>query len=179
MANKKSSLSPAIFAILIILGLSLQYPLIFAILFSIITIIVIAYLYQKSKEKNNNSYYIETDPLPEYAGDRLPNPEDNEYSYYTIVGMQYHGIQQQDLGIHLDAEAIAEPENRYDSYAVAICNNKKIVAYVPKDQNKALNKYIMKNGGSTPARYRIWIREDRFYGIAYIKDGGIGNINEY
>lgn len=174
MANKKSSLSPAAFAILIILGLSLQYPVVFAILFSIVTIIVIAYFYQKSKEKDENSYYIDSDTLPEYSGNRLPEPEESGYSYYTIVGMQYHQLRKQDIGIHLDAEAVAQPENKHDSRAVAICNKNKIVAYVPRDQNKALNKYIMKNGGSTPARYRIWIRGDKFYGIAYIKDGGIG-----
>ena len=117
------------------------------------------------------------------GNERLPYPG-NDYSYYTIVGMIYRDLKKSDIGIHDSAVAIAERNNPYDAFAVGIYRNdsgvKKCVGYVPRDNNRRLHDYIINQyGGETMATYRIWIRGDKMYGIAYIKDDGMGFNDRY
>lgn len=101
----------------------------------------------------------------------LPRPTESGYSYYELVGMQYRSLNRNDIGVHLHASAVAETDNEYDPHAVCIRNNGKPVAYVPRTDNKTLHKTITQHyGGETEARYRIWVRNGKFYGRAYIKD---------
>ncbi len=106
--------------------------------------------------------------------EHLPHPG-YEYSFYHMVGMQYRDLDKSDLGIHTCALAIAENNNPHDPYAVAIYRNElgifKLVGYVPADENRELHDYINKEcNGRTLATYKIWPREDKLYGITYIKD---------
>lgn len=103
---------------------------------------------------------------------RLPYPGDG-YSYYELVGMQYRGLNDEHMGIHTDAVAVAEQDNPHDANAVAIRLGDKTVAYIPKEHNKPLHDYLMGNGGTTSAHYRIWYHNNKYYGVAYIKDNGL------
>lgn len=103
--------------------------------------------------------------------ERLPQPTEGGYSYYELVGMQYCGLNRNDIGVHLHASAISQRDNPHDSYAVGIYNRGKLIAYIPRTDNKTLHKTIMQHyKGETEARYRIWVRNGKFYGRAYIKD---------
>lgn len=110
-------------------------------------------------------------PQPE-QNERLPYPGDG-YSYYELVGMQYRGLNEEHMGIHTDASAVAEYDNPHDPNAVSIKLGRKVVAYIPREHNKPLHDYLMKNGRVAPAHYRIWYHNNKYYGVAYIKDNGI------
>lgn len=97
---------------------------------------------------------------------------------YEIVGMQYRNLKKIDFGIHNCALAVAERQNPHDVFAVGIYRtdngDNKLVGYVPKGQNIELHRYITdKCNGQTMATYKIWKRDDKIYGIAYIKDDGL------
>ena len=104
--------------------------------------------------------------------ERLPYPGDG-YSYYELVGMQYRGLNEEHMGIHTDASAVAEYDNPHDPNAVSIRLADKVVAYIPREHNKPLHDYLHENGGVAPAHYRIWYHNNKYYGVAYIKDNGI------
>lgn len=110
-------------------------------------------------------------PQPE-QNERLPYPGDG-YSYYELVGMQYRGLNEEHMGIHTDALAVAEYDNPHDPDAVSIRLADKVVAYIPREHNKPLHDYLHENGGVAPAHYRIWYHNNKYYGVAYIKDNGI------
>lgn len=108
---------------------------------------------------------IENIPVPE----SFPRPEDPTMLYYEIVGMQYRNFARYYTGIHRDAIAIAEPDNPHDPYAVAIYCNHQHIAYVVRETNQDLYKYIQSKGGTVPAMYKIWKYNGKFSGFAYIK----------
>lgn len=92
--------------------------------------------------------------------------------------MKYRNLKKIDFGIHNCAIAVAERHNPYDAFAVGIYRtdngDNKLVGYVPKGQNVELHRYIIdKYNGQTMATYKIWKRDDKIYGIAYIKDDGL------
>jgi len=139
----------------------------------LIALALLAFLFYKNKKQEDNfsiSFSDETDS-------RLPRPNE-DYSYYEIVGMRYRNLKKIDFGIHNCAIAVAERHNPYDAFAVGIYRtdngDNKLVGYVPKGQNVELHRYIIdKYNGQTMATYKIWKRDDKIYGIAYIKDDGL------
>lgn len=141
-----------------------------AFMIPLIALALLIFLFYKSKKQEENF----TINFSDDADKRLPCPGD-DYSYYEIVGMQYRSLNKSDFGIHNCALAVAERHNPYDAFAVGIYRtdngNRKLVGYVPKTDNKELHNYIIdRYNGQTMATYKIWRREDKIYGIAYIKD---------
>lgn len=155
------------FALCVLTVLTIIAP---AFMIPLIVLTLLIFLFYKNK-KQEESFTIN---FSDDADIRLPCPG-KDYSYYEIVGMQYRNLKQIDFGIHNYALAIAEKHNPHDPFAVGIYrtdNGKnKLVGYVPKDHNMELHRYITdKCNGQTIATYKIWKRNDKIYGIAYIKD---------
>ena len=173
--KEKNKLSgPAIIGIFIvaIVVFIIQNPLILVV----IAVIGLVYLLFFSKRDDENNRQDPISP-PDDENDWLPHPGVPGWSFYNIVGMQYHNLQEKDFGIHLEAKAKVEPNNPYDSNAVGIYNGNKLVGYIPKRDNELLSLYIQgQKGKSTPATYRIWRRDEKIYGIAYIYDENINDI---
>lgn len=144
-----------------------------AFMIPLIALALLIFLFYKSKKQEDNF----TINFSDDADRRLPCPGD-DYSYYEIVGMQYRNLKKVDFGIHNCALAVAERQNPHDVFAVGIYRtdngDNKLVGYVPKDQNIELHRYITdKCNGQTMATYKIWKRDDKIYGIAYIKDNDL------
>lgn len=144
-----------------------------AFMIPLIALALLIFLFYKSKKQEDNF----TINFSDDADRRLPCPGD-DYSYYEIVGMQYRNLKKIDFGIHNCALAVAERQNPHDVFAVGIYRtdngDNKLVGYVPKGQNIELHRYITdKCNGQTMATYKIWKRDDKIYGIAYIKDDGL------
>lgn len=105
---------------------------------------------------------------PSVEDERLKRP-DGDYEWYKLTGMQFRGLNKNDYGI-FEGKAIAETNNQYDRYAVGIhrADNGKLIGYIRKEENKELHKYIMKNGGSVHANFRIWERDGYIHACAYV-----------
>lgn len=104
---------------------------------------------------------------------RLERPEDGTYDYFNLVGMKYRNLTNSDYGIH-EGVAVAETNNRHDPNAVSIrySVDGKVLAYVPMTDNEELHALIAEDGGSVPARFKIWTHDGEvMYGIAYIRTG--------
>lgn len=143
------------------------------IIFLVLWLIVMAAVSMLSKDKKEVIIKQDAPAQQPVAQDqRLPYPGDG-YSYYELVGMQYRGLNDEHMGIHTDAVAVAEYDNPHDPNAVSIRLANKVVAYIPREHNKPLHDYLHENGGVAPAHYRIWYHNYKYYGVAYIKDNGI------
>ena len=78
--------------------------------------------------------------IPDYSDAKLPIEFMME-----IAGFRYHNVPVNELSIGMDVEFIAEPENAFDSNAIAIhCNNKKI-GHVPRSILPAMNVWLKTN----------------------------------
>lgn len=105
--------------------------------------------------------------LPDYV---LPHPGAGYY-YYELGGMKDQQLDGFDLGIN-EGYAKIEINNPYDDYAVGIYrgDDDKLIAYIRREQNEELYKFLAKNGGAADAKFQIWVYERKFYGIAYVKE---------
>ena len=69
---------------------------------------------------------------------------DRHFDDFHIAGFTYHdGVDVfNELKIGTELTFIAEPENKYDSYAVAIYFGKSKLGYIPHGKNKYISKFL-------------------------------------
>jgi hypothetical protein len=69
---------------------------------------------------------------------------DNYYDNFNIAGFTYHdGVDVFDeLKIGSELLLVVEPDNKYDSYAVAIYFKDHKLGYIPRPKNKYISKFL-------------------------------------
>ncbi len=144
------------------------------LLFSIILVITGVYLI-KSTFRAEKPYVDWIHSIKETAfmhlpAHVLPHPGAGYY-YYELGGMKDRQLDGFDLGIN-EGYAKIDINNPYDDYAVGIYrgDDDKLIAYIRREQNEELCKFLAKNGGAADAKFQIWVYERKFYGIAYVKE---------
>ena len=156
-------------AVLVALTFLFQHPLL------LVLVVVALLIYFALRKNTSKGIHFEDNEEEVYGedylyGERLPEPTEPGYYYHELVGMRFHNLRKEDLGIHQDAVAVAQMDNPHDPYAVGIYNGEKLVAFVPRESNFFMHHVIRDYyGGKTRASYKIWPREGKLYGIAFIK----------
>lgn len=99
----------------------------------------------------------------------LKGIDNNGYKYFPIVGTSYRKLVSKDIG-YFEGKAVAEKNNKYDRFAVAIYNGRgKHVGYIPRD-NYMIHQYISRIGGYVEAVGFIDSNDGScFWGDVYIK----------
>ncbi len=79
----------------------------------------------------------------------------NYFSDFNIAGFQYYdGVDVfTEMKIGSEVKLVAEPENKYDEYAVAIYFKDKKLGFIPRGLNKQISKLI--NFGHNPFTAKI------------------------
>lgn len=145
----------------------------------IILIIIIIVLYVRLKTSNDDTKTYSTINRPsvgyemnnQYCDNEdyreLEQLRDNGYQLVRIKGTSFRNLKKSDVG-KFEGKAVAEKNNIYDEFAIAIYNDKgKHVGYAPEG-NWVLHDYITKNGGSV--KVIGYIKYDNYYwGDAYIE----------
>jgi hypothetical protein len=74
----------------------------------------------------------------------IEEPMDKHFDNFHIAGFTYHdGVDVfNELKIGTELVLIAEPDNKYDCYAVAIYFNGHKLGYIPKGRNKYISKFL-------------------------------------
>jgi hypothetical protein len=69
---------------------------------------------------------------------------DRHFANFHIAGFTYYdGIDVfYDLKIGTELQLIAEPDNRFDPYAVCIYYRKTKLGYIPRDENREISKFL-------------------------------------
>jgi hypothetical protein len=72
------------------------------------------------------------------------SPLDRHFDDFHIAGFTYHdGVDVfNELKIGTDLALVAEPENKYDNYAVAVYFHEHKLGYVPRGKNKYISKFL-------------------------------------
>jgi hypothetical protein len=118
---------------------------------------------------DNNFYHFHYSEIPE------------GYYRHDMVGMYYRGITPENFGVY-EGYAIAQKNNQYDPYAIAIYRSwdNKHVGYLPAG-NAELHRILTYRGGKANAIFRIQGSRKRCYGDVYIEEKyrkfGISQIN--
>lgn len=161
--KKENPITVIVIAILAVLIFLFQHPLL------LVLVVVALLIYFALRKNTSNEVRFENDVEDLYSA-RLPEPTEPGFYYHELVGMRFHNLRKEDLGIHQDAVAVAQMDNPHDPYAVGIYNGEKLVAFVPRESNFFMHQVIRDYyGGKTRASYKIWPREGKLYGIAFIK----------
>lgn len=86
-----------------------------------------------------------------YIGDKVIGLSPRKgYGKCGIVGVHFRNLPITQVG-KFNGFALAETENKFDDYAIAIYNDAKVhLGYLPKN-NKELHSYILDNGGKVHA----------------------------
>lgn len=111
-----------------------------------------------SNYNDNNFYHFHYSEIPE------------GYYRHDMVGMYYRGITPENFGVY-EGYAIAQKNNQYDPYAIAIYRSwdNKHVGYLPAG-NAELHRILTYRGGKANAIFRIQGSRKRCYGDVYIEE---------
>ena len=120
----------------------------------VIILLIVASL---STSNSNTPFYCDKPDVPD------------DYHYYPMVGMRYHNLVRDDLGVHT-CYAVPQEDNPYDPFAIAIYKavDDKLVGYVPVG-NEELHRILTYRGGMADAIYRIQRGENNFFAEVYIQ----------
>lgn len=127
---------------------------------------------EKSYEQNAGAIVKKEEPkkmtLQEKLSTHFEELEGNGYIKVRIKGTSFRNLKFSDIGV-FKGKAIAEKNNRYDDYAIAIYNsNNKHIGYAPAN-NVFLHEYITMKGGCVDAYGYINGDGEEFWGDVYIE----------
>lgn len=105
---------------------------------------------QKWREEFKEEFGV--DPLSDIAPDEYDDwchQHHADIYGYSIAGINYRKLDYSHIG-PFEGTLQIEPENQYDSKAVAIFRGRKKVGYVPKEFNEDVFNELLKMGGHGP-----------------------------
>lgn len=104
----------------------------------------------------------ETDQRARYINPRSAFLKMNSgWDKQNIVGTSYRNLSQSDVGF-FKGELVAELNNKYDKYAIAVYNGMRLLGYFSKGQKK-LHQYILENEGAIPVYGFIAYNSEGYY----------------
>lgn len=140
----------------------------------VITIFDLIFGGQSSGDRSRSDYQSRYDDYDVTYGDEdylagyYSGFVDQGYDCFEIKGTSFRGLSKSDVGT-FDGKAIAETNNIYDNYAIAIYGNYgKLLGYIPKGQ-KDIHQYILSKGGEARAVGYINGNKKFFWGKAYVE----------
>lgn len=111
--------------------------------------------YQSMYEDNKS--FSDEKPLLDY----IEREEMKGSQRFRLKGTSFYNLKRSDVGI-FNGSAVAEENNQYDEYAIAIYKEGKKIGHLPTG-NKEMHEYIMNHGGTVNATGYINGNHDCFW----------------